>query len=187
MKLTCTNIETCWDERRDATLGVEQARAFDAHLAECPACADKWRRESQYLAMLSCDEEPAGDAAFTQRIVHAWTAHAADPVIARLTPWLAFAAAIALAMTVWITFSNSASPPQIGASVAIAPPAPVSPQVKPNPVGTLVRDLSSQIDRSQRWRLADVEAAVDWNQIADLLDANYINEPGKPANDHPRG
>ena len=99
--MNCERVKELWDEYRDGSLVGADSRGLEQHLADCPACEKRWRRESAVLAILG-EKTPIVDSkpgAFTAAVVRRWDRAGQPTVLARIGRMTAAAAAIALMLT----------------------------------------------------------------------------------------
>ena len=194
--MNCHTASQLWDEARDRTLSAADQVLFDQHLHGCPRCAALWRRESEMLQTLADDAAPGDIETFkfhvmrkvaqahdlsTEPVVSAPPAEAQlDPIVMKLAPWAALAAAVALVISLWATMKpGDATQPKPAAPAPVAITTTTGPT---HPVSVLVQDLTRGIDQPQRLResIEKTTSYLNLNELAALLQreaAPIINEP----------
>lgn len=176
--MNCQRAGELWDDARDRTLPAADQVLFDQHLHGCQRCAALWRRESLMLGALADDAAPGDIQAFKSHVMRqvaaadqvdgspaAAVSASPDPIVMKLAPWAALAAAVALVISLWATMKPGDQPQQAKAPVAVtAGPT--------HPVSVLVQDLTRGIDQPQRLResIEKTTSYLTLNQLAALLE-----------------
>jgi hypothetical protein len=105
-----------------------------------------------------------------------------DPMLMKLAPWAAMAAAVALVISLWATMK----PGDSSRDKPAGPAAPVAVTTGPtHPVSVLVQDLTRGIDQPQRLResIEKTTSYLTLNQLAALLEREVAPAaPTEPSN-----
>lgn len=203
--MNCQRAAEFWDDARDRALSAADQVAFDQHLRSCSRCMTLWRRESRMLGALAGDPAPGEADRFKWNVmVRAQQAERAerasappasiDPLVMKLAPWAAMAAAVALIVSLWAVMrpaGDPRTPTDPTVSVAVTRPdaasaggSPGAGSVPTHPVSVLVQDLTRGIEQPQRLResIEKTTSYLSLNQLAALLGGEAAPTPTESSN-----
>ncbi len=165
--MNCNELNNAWDEYRDGTLPEDRRAAVAAHLLACGRCAERYKRESAWLAMLADEPAVHGGDAFAAAVIDRLDRRDDQPV-AKIG-WRRWAVAAAVLIAGLLTTVVMMNGPQ---------GRPVAMHGGEDPVSVLVLDVTGQLDRPLVWRGSfNQDAALSTlKTLAELFD-----EQGDPA------